>query len=192
MSKKNDLELFLRAGINLMARKGYTDMGIQEILIMTGLPRSSFYHHFPSKENFAVETLEYFEKLHCDGCLCLLKDIKYSPLTRIQNYFERCISNTGSDINAILLVSLRPSPAFESPVFTASLARAQSNWRLALVRCLEEARQKGELLETTDVDTMAEFFLCSWQGAMMTMAMVRNPKILEQTFNVLLAAVSKG
>ena len=43
-----------------MRRVGFTDAGLNELLAVVGLPKGSFYNYFPSKEAFAVETVEAF------------------------------------------------------------------------------------------------------------------------------------
>ena len=46
----------------LFLQKGYNATGINDILAGTGLPKGSFYFHFASKKDLAVEVSNYYEK----------------------------------------------------------------------------------------------------------------------------------
>jgi TetR/AcrR family transcriptional repressor of nem operon len=48
---------------SLMTNKGYTAMGLSEVLTTAGVPKGSFYHYFRSKEEFGQALLEeYFQE----------------------------------------------------------------------------------------------------------------------------------
>lgn len=46
----------------LFLQKGYNATGINDILAGTGLPKGSFYFHFSSKKDLAIQVSIYFEK----------------------------------------------------------------------------------------------------------------------------------
>jgi len=48
---------------SLMTHKGYTAVGLTELLGAAGVPKGSFYHYFRSKEEFGQALLEeYFQE----------------------------------------------------------------------------------------------------------------------------------
>ena len=52
----------LQAGQRLMAGKGFSAVGLNEILSDIGVPKGSFYHYFASKEAFGEALLDrYFD-----------------------------------------------------------------------------------------------------------------------------------
>lgn len=52
----------LASGQRLMARKGFSGVGLSEILTSAAVPKGSFYHYFPSKDAFGEALLQsYFE-----------------------------------------------------------------------------------------------------------------------------------
>jgi TetR/AcrR family transcriptional repressor of nem operon len=52
----------LDVGQRIMAAKGYSAVGLNEILAAAGVPKGSFYHYFGSKDAFGEALLEdYFE-----------------------------------------------------------------------------------------------------------------------------------
>lgn len=53
----------LTAGRSLMVTKGYTAVGLAEIVAMAGVPKGSFYYYFDSKEDFGQTMLaDYFQQ----------------------------------------------------------------------------------------------------------------------------------
>ena len=55
----------LDAGIEMLLRRGYNDLGIESVLSATRIPRGSFYHHFGSKEDFALAAVDaYMVQVH--------------------------------------------------------------------------------------------------------------------------------
>ena len=58
----------LQAGQTLIAQKGYTGVGLSDILAAARIPKGSFYHYFGSKEQYGRELIEpyvvgYLERL---------------------------------------------------------------------------------------------------------------------------------
>lgn len=52
----------IEAAADLFLRQGYNATGINDILAITGLPKGSFYHHFTSKKDLAIEVSIFYEK----------------------------------------------------------------------------------------------------------------------------------
>ena len=52
----------LVAAQDLLSRKGYSAVGINEVLASAGVPKGSFYHYFGSKDAFGEQVMtSYFE-----------------------------------------------------------------------------------------------------------------------------------
>jgi len=50
----------LDVGQRIMAAKGYSGVGLNEILAAAGVPKGSFYHYFGSKDAFGEALLEHY------------------------------------------------------------------------------------------------------------------------------------
>ena len=61
-------DLILAKGTGVMTRSGYHGTGVQEIVQAAGIPKGSFYHYFASKEDFALQALDYSTRR--DWALC--------------------------------------------------------------------------------------------------------------------------
>ena len=77
----------LETGQRIMAGKGFSAVGLNEILTAAGVPKGSFYHYFGSKDAFGEALLEnYFEDYlaNLDEILCQ-PDLTMAQ--RLMNYF---------------------------------------------------------------------------------------------------------
>ena len=60
------------AGLPLLLKHGYNDLGIQALLAATNVPKGSFYHHFRDKEDFAMQVVDtYMAQVHGGLDMCL-------------------------------------------------------------------------------------------------------------------------
>src|SRR5689334_11959269 len=52
--------IILDTAQRIMAHKGYSAVGINEVLAEAGVPKGSFYHYFPSKDAFGEAILKSY------------------------------------------------------------------------------------------------------------------------------------
>ncbi|PBC35980.1 TetR family transcriptional regulator [Rhodococcus sp. ACPA4] len=80
----------------LMARKGYTAVGLNEILTAVHVPKGSFYYHFASKDALGEAMLKsYFTDYLADFDVILGREDR-TGAQRILDYFESWIESQGS------------------------------------------------------------------------------------------------
>ena len=78
----------LATGQRLMAGKGYSAVGLNEILTAAGVPKGSFYHYFGSKDAFGEALLDsYFEDYLAEIDVTLALP-GLSMAQRVLRYFE--------------------------------------------------------------------------------------------------------
>lgn len=74
----------LDTGYRIMAVKGFSGVGLNEILQSAGVPKGSFYHYFKSKEQFGQALLEdYFRVYLADMDQRYGQFIYVNPLRRV-------------------------------------------------------------------------------------------------------------
>ncbi|WP_116828372.1 TetR/AcrR family transcriptional regulator [Pseudomonas syringae] len=81
---------------SLMTNKGYTAVGLAEVLSTAGVPKGSFYYYFKSKEEFGQALLEeYFSEYL--GRVDTLMARPGSGAERLLAYFNYWIETQGTD-----------------------------------------------------------------------------------------------
>jgi TetR/AcrR family transcriptional repressor of nem operon len=157
------------AGLDLMRRHGYGATGLQELLSATGIPKGSFYHHFGSKEEFAVSVIERYVIHAGTHAKQVLGNTRQPPLKRLRRYFEDLVRLAGQSapIPGCLLGSLSLEVANVSPVLQARLHASFTGWQAHVAVVLREAMENGDLPQCTMPDALAGFVLNSWEGALL-------------------------
>ncbi len=77
----------LAVGYQLLVQKGFSAVGIKQILDTAGVPKGSFYHYFASKEAFGEAIIQsYFE--HYKHRLQAISAQDISAQQKLYNYFQ--------------------------------------------------------------------------------------------------------
>jgi len=169
-------EKLLEAGLAMLLQHGYNDLGIQRLLEATGTPKGSFYHHFASKEDFALQVVDrYMRDVHAGLDQCL-GDQSLPPLDRVRGFFELTREKYRSEgYLGCMLGGLGQELSGASDVFRRKIEWCFGEIVERITACLEEARQRGELPVDTDAGHMASLLVDCWEGAALRSRLRRDP-----------------
>lgn len=150
----------------LMLRKGFTAVGLAEVLASAQVPKGSFYHYFGSKEAFGAAVLEaYFSDYlaHVDALMAQ----PGSGAQRLVAYFDDWrVAQTGSDPEGrCLVVKLGAEVCDLSEFMRAALERGTGAVIDRLERCIERGRADGSLPAGADARSAAQTLYQDWIGA---------------------------
>jgi len=156
----------LDAGMAMLLKHGYHDLGIQALLEATQTPKGSFYHHFRDKEDFALQVVDqYMGNVHgaLDACL---QDPARAPLDRVRHFFELVMqSYRGEGYLGCLLGGLGQELSGVSETFRRRIEGCFSEIARRISRCLDEARARGDIAADADTARMAGLLVDCWEGA---------------------------
>jgi len=171
----------LEQGMSMLLRHGYHDLGIAAVLDATGIPKGSFYHHFASKEDFALQVIDlYMKEVHA-GLDASLWDDRVPPLKRVRGFFEATEQKYRSDgYLGCLLGGLGQELSGVSEVFRRKVEWCFSEIARRIAGCLDEAVRLEDLPAGTDTHGMAELLVNCWEGAALRTRLRRDPAPLQQ------------
>ncbi|HHJ1300085.1 TetR/AcrR family transcriptional regulator [Pseudomonas sp. P1B16] len=149
----------------LMTHKGYTAVGLNEVLSTAGVPKGSFYHYFKSKEEFGQALLDvYFDeylsriepilKQQANGAQSLLKYFQYWSETQYDEAVD----------NKCLVVKLGAEVCDLSEVMRHVLDKGTSR----IIRLISDSIERGIAdgsIVTKDSKALAESLYQLWLGA---------------------------
>jgi TetR/AcrR family transcriptional repressor of nem operon len=169
------------AGLPLLLKHGYNDLGIQTLLKAVGIPKGSFYHHFRDKEDFALQVVDaYMAQVH-EGLDASLGDKAQPPLARVRAFFEMTQkSYLEEGYMGCLLGGLGQELSGVSDVFRQKIETCFSKIAERIAEGLEEARQSGAIPAGSDPRQMAEILVDCWEGAALRSRLRRNPRSLDE------------
>jgi TetR/AcrR family transcriptional regulator, transcriptional repressor for nem operon len=184
-------EIF-EAGQAEFHERGYTATGIAGITTRAAAPKGSFYNHFSSKEDLAVEALgAYAARQHLE----VLEDPELSPPDRLQAHFEFMAGAIGGApvINGCMIANFAAESSDETPLIREQIADIYATWSALIARNLQEAADTAGS-EGADAEGLAWTLLDSYEGAALRARATRSAaplrNFLQTTLPLALSAVS--
>ncbi|KGE09417.1 MULTISPECIES: TetR/AcrR family transcriptional regulator [Burkholderia] len=151
----------------IILRKGFSGVGLNEILGAAGIPKGSFYHYFGSKEAFGEALLEvYFEQYaqHLDHTL---QHAEGTAADRLMRYWRNWLdTQCGDDPQGkCLAVKLGAEVADLSEPMRAVLQRGTQGIIARVTAGIEAALEDGSLRGIEDPAETARALYGMWLGA---------------------------
>ncbi|WP_244830012.1 TetR/AcrR family transcriptional regulator [Caballeronia sp. TF1N1] len=174
-------ENIIAVGQRLIGAKGFSAVGLNEILTEAGVPKGSFYHYFGSKDAFGVALLEsYFEDYlnDLDGTLA---QPGLNMAQRLTNYWS-IWQETQSFFDCqgkCLAVKLGAEVADMSEAMRATLKRGTAGIVSRLASAIEIGVAEGSLSIEGDPQSVAQSLYQLWLGASIMVKIVRNTQPFE-------------
>ncbi|MFY2561252.1 TetR/AcrR family transcriptional regulator [Corallococcus terminator] len=156
----------IEAAHPLFASKGFTAVGLAEVLAAAKVPKGSFYYYFDSKEAFGEAVLEtYFADY-----LARMEVLLAAPGTsaqRLLGYFQDWLASQLDEEarSRCLVVKLGAEVCDLSGSMREALERGTHGIIDRLSRCLEAGREDGSLTAPPDTRAVAINLYQTWLGA---------------------------
>jgi TetR/AcrR family transcriptional regulator, transcriptional repressor for nem operon len=168
---------------------GYTATGVAAITSRARVPKGSFYNHFDSKEDLALEVLRLYVM---EQRLDILTSAELAPLDRVREHFSLVARQLGQSepINGCMFANFAAEISDETPRLRASVVEGYAYWARLLADNLREAAGPGSEF---DAGGLASALIDAYEGAAVR-ARASNSRepvevFLTRTLPLLLAAV---
>lgn len=170
----------LDVGYELILSKGFTAVGLSELLKTADVPKGSFYHYFKSKEHFGeVLIANYFEG-YLERLNDFLSDKQLSGFERLMGYFARWLDVENGRCNAhkCLVVKLGAEVSDLSEPMRAALHRGAQQIVRSIADCIEQGIADGSIAKQDSLST-ASIVYQQWLGASLVSKLSQNTQQLE-------------
>ncbi|RAI64802.1 TetR/AcrR family transcriptional regulator [Pseudomonas fluorescens] len=160
---------------SLMTHKGYTAVGLTELLTAAGVPKGSFYHYFRSKEEFGQALLdEYFQEyiVRVDSLMAA----KGTGAERLLGYLRYWAETQAFDHTdqKCLVVKLGPEVCDLSEDMRAVLEKGTQLIVQRIAQGVELGMADGSIDSKIDAPMLAETLYQMWLGASLLVKVKRN------------------
>jgi TetR/AcrR family transcriptional repressor of nem operon len=166
MAKPNVRDKIVRAGLDLFHRAGFNGSSVEDITDLAEVPKGSFYNHFKSKEDLALEVIDrYVEK----GPQEILVDTATPPLKRLKSYFTALgeeFTDSGFK-KGCLLGNFSSELADHSDAIRCRLESKFDEWAKRIAGVIKEAQKAGEVDAKVKPEQLAGVLLSAWEGALL-------------------------
>jgi TetR/AcrR family transcriptional repressor of nem operon len=166
----------LETGQRIMAGKGYSGVGLNEILTASGVPKGSFYHYFGSKDAFGEALLEHYFTDYLADIDATLSTPGWTMAQRLMRYWEQWQENQSflDCQGKCLAVKLGAEVADFSDTMRAALDRGTSGVVRRLADAIEAGVAEGSIVVEAEPKAIAESLYQMWLGASVMVKIVRN------------------
>lgn len=184
MNKHTDIdtrEHILVTGEQLCLHRGFTGMGLSELLKTAEVPKGSFYHYFPSKEAFGACMLEH----HYAGYHARLEThFRQGPgncRDRLLAFFQYALDQYRQQgtISGCLTVKLSAEVCDLSEPMRTEMDKGAGRIIALLAQTLEHGVQENSLRFSGEAYPLAQVLYSLWLGANLQAKMSRSTTPLE-------------
>jgi TetR/AcrR family transcriptional repressor of nem operon len=164
--RKNARQHILAVAQQIVGKKGFSAVGLNEVLQAAQVPKGSFYHHFASKDAFGEALLEdYFEGYLADMRLIFTGNEPESR--KLLTYWQRWTDNQSgqTDAGKCLAVKLGAEVADLSESMRQALDRGTSQIIQCLAGALMLGQAQGSLRLEQEPEPLATQLYALWLGA---------------------------
>ena len=158
----------LATGYQLVSQKGFTGVGLKEILDNAGVPKGSFYHYFDSKEAFGETIIQvYFEQYQ--QRLYLIDTQEITAQQKLYQYFELWYNTqqNGCNDEKCLVVKLSAEVADISEPMRKALHTGYQQILIWLSAQIKAGWADGSIPKPENIaaESMAARWYYAWLGA---------------------------
>ncbi|WP_191907184.1 TetR/AcrR family transcriptional regulator [Erwinia billingiae] len=159
----------------LITHKGYSAVGLAEIVKTAGIPKGSFYYYFQSKEEFAEALLEHYFSNYLVQVDEQLRGSEPAR-ERLLRYFSFWKVTQGADLpeSKCLVVKLGAEVCDQYDSMRSVLAIGTREIVDRISACILQGQQDGSLAGDEDAKDLGEELYQLWLGASL-MAKIHDP-----------------
>ena len=160
-------EHLLATGERLCMHRGFTGMGLSELLKTAEVPKGSFYHYFRSKEAFGVAMLERHYAGYHQRLATHFASGEGNYRDRVLNYYQETLNQFCQQgiISGCLTVKLSAEVCDLSEDMRAEMNKGANQIMVLLAQALENGRREGCLKFIGEADATAQVLYSLWLGA---------------------------
>ena len=136
-------EMLVHVGTEVLTEKGYSAVGVDEILQRTGISRCSFYYYFKTKEGFGAELIDRYRHFITQKLERCLSDTSLSPLGSLRTFVGEVRDEMArTDCRSGCLVGKLAQEVNTLPEnFREQLSAVFAEWQAVFARGLKRAKR---------------------------------------------------
>ncbi|WP_395824971.1 TetR/AcrR family transcriptional regulator [Collimonas sp.] len=185
----------LDAGQKIIAVKGFSGVGLSEILSAAEIPKGSFYHYFASKEQYGKALMEQYVEDYRRALEQLLQSAAGPGQQALEPARERLLhywsnwreTQAGVEtMDKCLVVKLSAEVADLSDDMRQALCDGTQQVMARLADCIAEGISDGSLQARLKPNTTAQMLYQLWLGASLLAKLQRDRSPLESAMKITL------
>ena len=177
MKRVHNKAHIIAEGERLFRTQGYHNTGINDVLKACKIPKGSFYNYFVSKEDFAIQVVEFYGAYYKEQLEASLEKKHLSPFERLKLlYLVNTVEFYKSEgfTNGCLVGNLSTEVGGLSSMLAETLATQFNDWISYIAETIEEGQAKGVIVKKADPTQLAQYLHGNLFGALAQMKIERS------------------
>ena len=176
----NTRQHILETGHRIISGKGFSGVGLKEILTTAGVPKGSFYHYFESKEQYGQALLQDYFEYRLAAMDSLLGAEGLSGRERLIGYWQQWLDSQCDECTdqKCLVVKLAAEVADLSDAMRLTLRDGTDRVIARIARVIDDGIADGSL-PALEAQSVAQMLYQLWLGASLIGKLHRDSKSLE-------------
>lgn len=166
-AQKDTRQHILAVGYQLVTQKGFSAVGLSQLLQQAGVPKGSFYHYFASKEQFGKALIEDYFSMYYTRLDQLFNPALGSGRERLLSYWQQWqqTQQAGCFDQRCLVVKLTAEVADLSEQMRLALLAGYQQVIRRIAECIRSGQADGSISPSLDADQQARALYYLWLGA---------------------------
>ena len=166
----------LETAQKIISRKGYSAVGLNEILMAADVPKGSFYYYFKSKDAFGEAMLQNYFEDYLATMDAIFSAANQTKAQRLLNYWEHWLESqeTFDCQGKCLAVKLAAEVADLSEAMRLALKSGTAGIISRLADVIDGGMTDGSLSIETDANSLAQTLYQMWLGASLMAKITRS------------------
>jgi TetR/AcrR family transcriptional repressor of nem operon len=179
---KSARQTILETAQSIVGAKGFSAVGLNEILQAADVPKGSFYHYFHSKDAFGVVLLDTYFDHYVQGMAQLFDAPGLSQHAKLMRYWQCWIDNQigCTDAGKCLAVKLGAEVSDLSEPMRLALDRGTSRTIALLADAIGRGVEDGSLTVTQAPQSLARSLYALWLGTSVMSKITRTSAPFDQ------------
>ncbi len=186
MGYKHNIEEILDIGYDILRKKGYHNVGINQILNQAGIPKGSFYNFFESKEDFAIKVVKRYGETNTEWMQTFFDNSELSPIESLQSFYKFMIDTNENDdfLSGCIINNMSIEVGRINETMAHKANEQFISWLNILARVINEGQELKEITHKFKALEIAEYLHAGFYGTFSRMKVTRNRTYMDTWYNM--------
>ena len=176
MGYKHKVEEILDIGYDVFRKNGYHNVGINQILKESGIPKGSFYNFFKSKVDFANKVMERYGETNANSIQDFLDKSELTPIESLKSFYSFMIDINETDkyLSGCIINNMSIEVGRINEVMASKANEQFIGWLNILASVISKGQELKEITKKYSALEIAEYLHSGFYGTFSRMKVTRN------------------
>ncbi len=192
MGYKYNREDILNVGYDVFRRNGYHNVGINQILKESGIPKGSFYNFFESKQDFAQQVIRQYGETNTCWMRDFFEDCTLSPIECLKSFYAMMMNLNEEDeySGGCLVNNMSVEVGRQNDIIGSEANTHFVGWLNVLATVIEKGQEANEITIEFSALELAEYLHAGFYGVLSRTKVTRNRVYMDIWFEITFKFIS--